>query len=235
MPGAKGSGIKSWSDKSYSRAREEAVLQYEKAGLIDAEKKGVKALMESDAHHFSLNDTLSEGASGTPEVNKNARLLENMDIKSPIIDKDLAGLDLDKAFADDPAPGFSGKPEDILEVSSERAKQLGKAGDAVAEKGAKEAPGMLARFVKGAGEILVKKGGKLIPLAGTGVGIGLAASEAHAGNYAAAFVEAAGASEIPIVAQVADVGSLLADIGWVAKDVLDPDEKLENWFRRTFQ
>ncbi|OGW17913.1 MAG: hypothetical protein A3G93_02970 [Nitrospinae bacterium RIFCSPLOWO2_12_FULL_45_22] len=233
-PSGKDSGIKSWDEKSYSRAREEAVRQYEKAGLIDEQKKGVKALMESDSYHFGLNDTVSKDASGKNVVNKNARLLENMDIKSPITDKDMAGVDFDKAFADDPAPGFSGKPKDILEVSSERAKELAKAGEAAGEKGAKEAPGMLAKFAKGAGEVLVKKGGKVIPFAGTAVGVGLAANEAYAGNYAAAFVEAAGASEIPIVAQVADVGSLAADIGWVAKDVLDPERKLEDWYYRTF-
>ena len=74
------------------------------------------------------------------------------------------------------------------------------------------------RFGAGAAKVLTEKGGKLIPFAGIGVGVGLAAYEASKGNYATAFVEAAGASEIPIVAQVADIGSLVADVTWVAID-----------------
>lgn len=84
----------------------------------------------------------------------------------------------------------------------------------------------------------MEKGGKLIPFAGVGVGAALAFSEAKAGNYAAAVVEAAGASEVPILAQVADGGSLAAEIAWVVKDVLDPEQEMEmemeGWYYRTF-
>ena len=94
-------------------------------------------------------------------------------------------------------------------------------------------PSTLRRLLGQVGDVLVKKGGKVIPFIGTGVGVGLAASEAHAGNYAGALVEAAGASEIPIVAQVADIGSLAADVGWAVKDVLDPQQRLEQWWFNT--
>jgi RHS repeat-associated protein len=106
-----------------------------------------------------------------------------------------------------------------------------------AETGSKavaRAPGKLAKLASGAGEVLVKKGGKVITGIGTGVGVALAAKEFYAGNYAAAFVEAVGASEIPILAQVADIGSLTADIAWVAKDVFDPEQKLEQLWYETF-
>ncbi|WP_373509393.1 toxin TcdB middle/C-terminal domain-containing protein, partial [Thiocapsa sp.] len=233
-PAGKDSGINSWKDKSYSQAREEAVRQYDKAKLIDENKKGITALMESDAYHFSLNDVITKDSSGKDAVVKNARLLEHLDINQPITDKDLASLDFDNAFADDPAPGFSGKPKDILELSSEGAKDLAQAGEAVGENGIKEAPGKLTKFAKGAGAVLLEKGAKLIPFAGTAVGFGLAANEAKAGNYAAAAVELAGASEMPILAQVADGGSLAAEIAWVAKDVLDPEQELEGWYYRAF-
>jgi hypothetical protein len=78
--------------------------------------------------------------------------------------------------------------------------------------------------------VAVKKGGKIIPLAGTGVGVGLAGSEALAGNYAGAVVEMAGASEIPVIAQVADIGSIAADMTWVLKDALDPKNTIEDWW-----
>jgi RHS repeat-associated protein len=95
-------------------------------------------------------------------------------------------------------------------------------------------PGSFEKFVKGAGEVLVKKGGKVVPFVGAGVGGALAAKEAYEGNYAAAFVEAAGASEIPVVAQVADIASLTADVAWVAKEAFDPEQKLEQWWYNTF-
>lgn len=233
-PSDKSSGIKRWDEKSYSRAREEAVRQYEKAGLIDEQKKGVKALMESDSYHFGLNDTVVKDASGKNVVNKNARLFDNMDIKSPITANDMAGLDFDKAFADDPKLGFSGKPRDILEVSSEKVNELRKAGATAAEKGAKEAPGVWTKLAKGVGGVLLEKGEKVIPAVGTGVGVGSAAYELSKGNYANALVEAAGASEIPIVAQVADFGSLAADVSWAVKEVLDQDQKLEQWWYNAF-
>ena len=43
-------------------------------------------------------------------------------------------------------------------------------------------------------------------------------------------MEAAGASEIPIVAQVADAASLINDVGGVLKEHLDPEQKLEAWW-----
>jgi RHS repeat-associated protein len=79
-------------------------------------------------------------------------------------------------------------------------------------------------------ELILKRGGKILPVAGTGVGIASAVNEFRKGNYAASFVEAAGASEIPIISQVADFGSLAADLTWLAKDTFDPEQKVEQWW-----
>jgi len=234
-PSGKASDIKNWSEKSYSQAREEAVLQYEKAGLIDEHKKGVTALMESDAYHFTLNDKTTVNKTGTREITKDAKLRENMGVAGQITDRDLADLDFEKAFADEPTPGVGVKrPKDMIEIKSKnvtgKLKNVGKG----ALKATTKDPGKLTKLITGMGEVLVKKGGKLIPFVGAAVGGGLAAYEASKGNYAAAIVEAAGASEIPLVAQVADVASLAGDIGWVVKDVLDPEQKLEQWWYETF-
>jgi RHS repeat-associated protein len=93
------------------------------------------------------------------------------------------------------------------------------------------AKGKLGEFSKAMAELFLKKGGKLVPIVGTGVGVAAVGAELSEGNYARAFVEAAGASEIPIVAQVADVGGLTADAGWIVKDyLLDPEGKAEQWY-----
>ncbi len=88
----------------------------------------------------------------------------------------------------------------------------------------------LKKIGVGIADVATKKGGKLIPGIGIGVGLTLATSEAKAGNYATAFVEMAGSSEIPIIAQVADIGSLSADIIGVFKETLDPEMKLEQLY-----
>ena len=95
--------------------------------------------------------------------------------------------------------------------------------------------GRWGEFGKAMLELVVKKGGKVVPIVGTGIGVAAVASELSEGNYARAFVEAAGASEIPIVAQVADVGGLTADAAWIVKDhLLDPEGKLEQWYYERF-
>jgi RHS repeat-associated protein len=120
--------------------------------------------------------------------------------------------------------GMSSNGAAVLDVIANDAVEFSKRG----LKMAKETK--LGKFAGGAIELGLKKGGKIIPVVGTGVGIGLAVNEFRKGNYAAAFVEAAGASEIPIVAQVADIGSLASDLMWIAKDTFDPEQKIEQWW-----
>ncbi|MBN2439942.1 MAG: VCBS repeat-containing protein [Spirochaetales bacterium] len=157
----------------------------------------------------------------TPSMSKPATMPETT-IKTPLSPPEQLSIDFEKPKT--PTPSL---PADGV---SPRSPQV----NVVVDKATKEAPGKLAKLFKGVGEVLVKKGAKIIPFVGIGVGAGFAAKEAASGNYAAAFVEAAGASEIPIVAQVADVASLASDIAGVAKDVLDPEQKLEDWYWRTF-
>lgn len=116
----------------------------------------------------------------------------------------------------------------------EHAQVLGKIPLQEAGKKVAEYSKTLQKIGAGVSEVVAKKGGKLLPGIGIGVGLTLAASEAQAGNYAGAFVEAAGASEIPYVAQAADIGSLAADIAWVFKEALDPEMEMEQLYYQKF-
>jgi hypothetical protein len=222
------SGIDSWKDKPTSRARQEAFEQYRDADLLDESKGGGKALMESDAYNFTIGD--QETKTG---VVKNANLQEQMSIKKPINDKDLAKLDFDKGLADTPNPTArlgDVKPANTLEIASEKGKKLlEKEGvERLAESS------KLKKLLKQGGEVLLKKGGKLIPVVGIAVGVHSTVAEASTGNYAGAFVEAVGTSEIPILSQVADAGSIAAEVTWVAKEIFDPEQKLEQWWYENF-
>jgi hypothetical protein len=79
-------------------------------------------------------------------------------------------------------------------------------------------------------EVGVRRGKNFIPIlsaVGGGAAAGYALSQ---GDIATAYLEAAGASQIPIVAQVADAAMLVNDLGGVLKEHLDPDRKMEDWW-----
>ena len=78
-------------------------------------------------------------------------------------------------------------------------------------------------------EVAAKRGGRLVPGLGTAGGVYAVTDELVQGNFRRAGLEAIGASEIPFVSQTADAALLVEDVGWVAKDVIDPEQKLEQW------
>ncbi len=84
----------------------------------------------------------------------------------------------------------------------------------------------LKKFGKNVAEIGAKRGAKLVPFLGTAAG---AASVVTAPNVYEGYIEAVGASELPIAAQVADVSLIVQDVGWELKDLIDPDQKAEQW------
>ena len=75
---------------------------------------------------------------------------------------------------------------------------------------------------------------KAAPFVGLAVGASDVASEVEQGNGRRAALSAIGMSEIPFVSQTADIGLAVEDASWAAKDILDPDQKLEDWYYRTF-
>lgn len=75
---------------------------------------------------------------------------------------------------------------------------------------------------------------KAAPGIGIAVGAADVASEIQAGDARRATLAAIGTSEIPIVSQVADIGLAVEDAGWAAKEILDPEQKLEQWFYNAF-
>ena len=76
------------------------------------------------------------------------------------------------------------------------------------------------RFGKNLAKLAAKRGVKLLPIVGTVAGV---ASVATAPNVYEGFIEAIGASEIPIAAQVTDVSLIVQDVGWEVKYLIDPD------------
>ena len=86
------------------------------------------------------------------------------------------------------------------------------------------------RLLADLAEVGVRRGKNFIPIisaVGGGAAAGYALSQ---GDIATAYLEAAGASQIPIVAQVADAAMLVNDLGGVLKEHLDPDRKMEDWW-----
>jgi RHS repeat-associated protein len=78
--------------------------------------------------------------------------------------------------------------------------------------------------------ILASGVAKAAPLVGTLVGAADVANEVQAGDSRRATLTAVGMSEIPFVSQAADIGLAVEDAGWAAKEILDPEEKLEEWY-----
>ncbi len=75
---------------------------------------------------------------------------------------------------------------------------------------------------------------KAAPGVGLVVGASDVASEVEQGNGRRATLSAIGMSEIPYVSQAADIGLAVEDASWAAKEILDPEQKVEDWYYRTF-
>ena len=99
------------------------------------------------------------------------------------------------------------------------------------EKAAKS-KGLKALVV--AGGILAHGVAKAAPVVGTAVGAADVASEVQAGDPRRATLTAIGMSEIPFVSQTADIGLAIEDASGAAKEILDPEQKLEMWYYNTF-
>lgn len=82
--------------------------------------------------------------------------------------------------------------------------------------------------------ILASGVAKAAPIVGTAAGAADVASEVSEGNSRRATLALIGMSEIPFVSQAADIGLAVEDAGWAAKDVLDPEQRLEMWYYNTF-
>jgi RHS repeat-associated protein len=80
-----------------------------------------------------------------------------------------------------------------------------------------------------AAPILAHGAAKAAPGIGLVAGAADVANEASSGNTRKAALAACGMSEVPIVSQTCDLGSAAEDAGWAVKDVLDPEQKAEQW------
>jgi RHS repeat-associated protein len=91
-----------------------------------------------------------------------------------------------------------------------------------------------AKVVLAVAPILASGAAKAAPVIGVAAGAADVASEAAQGQGRRAVLAGIGMSEIPFVSQAADLGLAAEDAGWVAKEILDPERKAEDWFYRTF-
>ncbi len=66
------------------------------------------------------------------------------------------------------------------------------------------------------------------------VGAADVASGVQSGSARRAMLATIGMIEVPIVSQTADIGLAVEDAGWVAEDILDPEQKLEQRYYTTF-
>ena len=91
-----------------------------------------------------------------------------------------------------------------------------------------------AKVVAAVTPILLSGVAKAAPGIGIVAGAADVASEVNEGNGRRAVLAGIGMSEIPFVSQTADIGLAVEDAAWVAKEILDPEQKLEDWYYRTF-
>jgi RHS repeat-associated protein len=82
--------------------------------------------------------------------------------------------------------------------------------------------------------ILLSGAAKAAPGVGLAFGAADVVNEAQTGGARRATLAAVGMSEIPLVSQAADIGLAVEDAGWVAKDIIDPEQKAEQWYYNTF-
>lgn len=107
-----------------------------------------------------------------------------------------------------------------------------KEGVATLAKNAAKSPALKALTV--AGVILGHGVAKAAPIVGTAVGAADVANEAASGDVRRTALSALGMSEIPGVSQAADIGLAVEDAGWAAKEILDPERRLEDWYYNAF-
>jgi hypothetical protein len=69
----------SWQQKTFSQTRAETVQQYIDADLMTDQKQGLKAILGSDAHAFTLNDKVEiDPVTGQKTVIKNAKFHQHL-------------------------------------------------------------------------------------------------------------------------------------------------------------
>lgn len=90
------------------------------------------------------------------------------------------------------------------------------------------------KVVAAVAPILLSGVAKAAPGIGIVFGAADVANEAQSGDVRRTTLAAIGMSEIPYVSQVADIGLALEDASWVAKEILDPEQRLETWFYNKF-
>jgi RHS repeat-associated protein len=106
--------------------------------------------------------------------------------------------------------------------------------DGVTELTEKALKSKAGKVISVVAPILVSGAAKAAPGIGLALGVADVASEASQGNGRRAILSGIGTSEIPIASQAADIGLAIEDAGWAAKEVLDPEHKLEMWYYNTF-
>ncbi len=99
----------------------------------------------------------------------------------------------------------------------------------VKEAGIKIAKSKAAKVVLAVAPILASGLAKAAPIVGTVVGAYGVTSELEEGDVRGGMLDLVGMSEIPVVSQTADIGRAVEDAGWVAKDIIDPEQKAEQW------
>jgi RHS repeat-associated protein len=86
-----------------------------------------------------------------------------------------------------------------------------------------------AKVVAAVAPILLSGVAKATPVVGTAFGAADVVNEAQTGSARRATLSAIGMSDMPVVSQAADIGLAVEDAGWVAKDIIDPEQKAEQW------
>jgi RHS repeat-associated protein len=119
-----------------------------------------------------------------------------------------------------PKKGFVNRIKGLFKPATDKARRVA---TVVTETKAGRLMGELA-------EVGVKRGKNFIPVIGSAAGGAAAGYALSQGDIAGAYLEAAGASEIPVVAQAADIANLVNDVGGVLKEHLDPEQKMEGFW-----
>ena len=122
-----------------------------------------------------------------------------------------------------PAPD----PKRKLSITERLKNRLGKGKDDLKRVLSAAAETKTGRLLTNLAEVGLKRGKNFVPTLGSAAGGASAAYALSQEDYATAYLEAAGASEIPVVAQAADIANLVNDVGGVLKKHLDPDNELE--------
>lgn len=243
--------------KRWEKSFDEGIKPDRKPKFMDKLRKmkgalGLKALMDFSDDQPGITPQMAGNAQAqivapeehTPPISQNPSVGPDPESPKPpkppeprmFSDKDIAEWEksVDKEIAErskrpppPPARGDSNKP-----IKRTVGPSSGNPVAVISGDFGKAAPATSSRWKKVGKELIevvVKRGKNFVPVVGTGAGAATAAYKLSEGNVSEAYLEAAGASEVPIVAQAADTALLVQDVGWVAKDAIDPDQKAEQW------